>query len=118
MERELTIKGIIESSYETAKEKGWWKPEKSFGELIALIHSELSEALEEYRTGKKPTEVYYNELDLSKDPKPEGIPIELADVIIRIADLCGHYGVDLEDAIRQKLIYNQTRPHRHGGKKL
>lgn len=118
MKEELTIKEIVEATYETAKEKGWWTPEKSFGELIALIHSELSEALEEFRVGKNPTAIYYHEVDLSLDKKPEGIPIELADVVIRIADLCGCYGIDLEDAIRQKLIYNRTRPYRHGRKRL
>lgn len=49
--------------------------------------------------------------------KPEGIPIELADVIIRILDYCGYAGIDIEAAIRQKHEYNKSRPYRHGGKK-
>lgn len=48
--------------------------------------------------------------------KPVGFPIELADVIIRIADFCGLHGIDLEEAIRFKMTYNKTRSHRHGGK--
>jgi NTP pyrophosphatase (non-canonical NTP hydrolase) len=48
--------------------------------------------------------------------KPEGIPIELADVIIRICDTCGQYGIDLDRAIRLKMEYNKTRPYKHGKK--
>ena len=55
--------------------------------------------------------------DAGIDVKPEGIPIELADVIIRVLDLCGRYGIDIEAAIREKHAYNLTREHRHGGKK-
>jgi len=93
-----------------AKNKGWHDTERSFGELIALCHSELSEALEEYRNGKDPDAVYFRE------DKPEGIPIELADVIIRIFDMCGLYQIDIGGAIFQKMMYNSSRPHRHGGK--
>ena len=49
--------------------------------------------------------------------KPEGIPIELADVIIRVLDYCGYAGIDIDAAISQKHEYNRTRPYRHGGKK-
>ena len=48
--------------------------------------------------------------------KPEGIPIELADAIIRICDTCGQYGIDLDRAIRLKMEYNKTRPYKHGKK--
>lgn len=68
--------------------------------------------MEEYRNGRLPTEVY-----TGNGGKPEGIPIELADVIIRIFDYCGYAGIDIDAAITQKHEYNKTRPYRHGGKK-
>lgn len=120
------INELIEESHKIAKEKGWYDTERSFGELIALIHSELSEALEEYRKhGDKKghmTAIYYSgkgyisELPTEICKKPEGIPIELADVLIRIFDICGKHDIDLEKAIEIKMEFNKTRPHRHGGK--
>lgn len=112
----MTVKELIEESYKCAMDKGWWPPDESpnFPEKIALMHSELSEALEEYRNGHALQEVYY--VDKNGQQKPEGIPIELADVLIRIADLCGHYNIDIEAAIKAKQEYNRTRPVRHGGK--
>jgi NTP pyrophosphatase (non-canonical NTP hydrolase) len=109
----MNINQAVLDSYNNAYEHGWHDKERSVAELICLMHSELSEALEEHRNGKLPTEVYYNE---AKPDKPEGIPIELADCIIRIFDFCGKYGIDLEDAINEKMIYNKTRPYRHGNK--
>lgn len=101
-------------AHATAVEKGWW-PEgdsRSFGELVALCHSELSEALEEYRKGFSPRVIY------KVNGKPEGIPVELADLVIRVFDMCGFYGVDLEEAIEMKMQFNAMRPQRHGGKKI
>ena len=46
--------------------------------------------------------------------KPEGVSIELADAVIRIADLCGQMGIDLETAIILKMDYNKSRPFKHG----
>lgn len=113
-----------------AVEHGWWQEDRSFGEIIALCHSELSEALEEYRKGKKPNEIYCGECncqceylteDCSRDinkRKPEGIATELADCIISILDYCGKEGIDIEEAIKIKHEYNIHRPYRHGGKKI
>jgi NTP pyrophosphatase (non-canonical NTP hydrolase) len=115
--------------HQNAVEHGWWDEERSFGDIIALCHSELSEALEEYRNGTPPAyyygqdgilrqQVVKTDIENANGRKPEGIAIELADCIIRILDYCGKEGIDIEEAIRIKHEYNKTRPYRHGGKKM
>jgi hypothetical protein len=100
--------------HSNARNKGFWEAGACRGDIpekIALMHSELSEALEEYRKGCSPVTIYFN---TDKPGKPEGIPIELADAVIRIMDFCGAYGINLEGAIQMKHAYNTTRPHKHG----
>lgn len=104
----------MRQSHETAVSKGWWPEgvDRSLGEQLALWHSEISEALEEWRDGHDLTEIRYE-----KDTgKPVGFPIEVADLLIRVFDTCEKYGVDLETALMTKAAYNRTRPARHGGK--
>lgn len=109
----MSLQELIETSHKVAVSKGWWDNPRSFAEQVALFHSEISEALEEFRHNHDMTEIYYGE-----DGKPEGIPVELADLFIRVADTCGYYGIDLEVAIREKMTYNLNRPYRHGNKPL
>ena len=123
---------LSQEIHENAVSHGWWEEERGFPEVLALCHSELSEALEEYRDGKPPIYAITNcqacndeayTCDEIKDTfnciqaKPEGVAVELADCIIRILDYCGHADIDIETAIRAKMEYNKTRPYRHGGKK-
>ena len=108
MTNELTINELVEVAHYFAASKGFWDDEPNIGEKIALIHSELSEALEEMRAGHAPNETYFI------DGKPEGLPVELADVVIRVADLCGYYGIDLNAVVHRKLNYNRHRPTKHG----
>jgi len=122
--RESDISEMVKSVHQNAKEHGWWEEERLFGEIIALCHSELSEALEEHRNNRKPNEIYYRDSKNGATAtwksenfnKPEGVPIELADVIIRIFDYCGHANIDIKSAIVEKMQYNKGRPYKHGGK--
>lgn len=91
---------------------GWYCQSRSFGEEVALLHSEVSEMLEAYRDGDMVT--YLRE----GDDKPLGMPSEAADVLIRLLDLCQRHSVNLEEEYEIKMKYNRTRPMRHGGKAL
>ena len=111
----MTLDELVQQSYEIAKSKGWWDKERSFAALTLLMQSEISEALEDYRAKKGLNEVWYehihdhdNEDRIGPDGslgKPCGIASELADVIIRIADFCGHYGLTLKQSM---LLYPTT----------
>ena len=124
------LNALAKQIHDSAVAHGWWDNPPSFGEVCALIHSEVSEALEEYREGNKirpgtPTPmVYYSGggyvataiTECCK--KPEGITIELIDVIIRTLDYLAITGVDIDALMAQKMAYNKSRPYRHGGKAL
>lgn len=123
---------IAKEIHQNAVEHGWWDEPRTFGEIVALCHSELSEALEEYRAGRS---MVWNRCgtdgvcDINgcmedykickhRKGKPEGIAVEMADCIIRILDWAGKEGLDMDAIIREKMEYNKTRPYRHGGKVL
>lgn len=74
---------------------------------LMLVVTEVGEAIEAVIAD------LYDET-IKNDGKPEGLPSELADVVIRIAHICGHMKIDLTGAIRRKLEFNRTRPHKHG----
>lgn len=114
----VKVSALINDAHERAKRKGWWEPgpdgaAPNIPEKLALIHSEISEALEDYRAGRMET-TFSGDSDVRK---PEGFAVELADAVIRIADLCGYLGIDLENAIELKSRYNELRSYRHGGKR-
>lgn len=117
----MNIRELQTIAHANAVEKGWWDgyPRGENGALVltadqvlaklALVHSEVSEAAECVRDH----DLGFRRRD---DGKPEGLPVELADTVIRLLDLCGALGIDLEAALLAKHSYNLTRPRRHGGK--
>jgi len=114
-----TLNDLSEKIHDNARQKGFWDSPRNHGECIALMHSELSEALEELRAGNNPEEIYYRDHEGIKriwGEKPEGVPAELADCIIRILDFCGAHKIDIDNAMQIKMAYNATRPAMHGKK--
>ena len=109
----LSIETLVHESHETSVAHGWWEGgERNFGELIALVHTELSEALEAWRDNDPPYHLV--------DGKPEGWVAEMADVLIRVGDTVGGLYTDyppFDDILRAKMTFNKGRPHRHGGKR-
>lgn len=82
-------------------------------EKLALITSEVAEAMEVYRNCKSGS---LREYTIGENGKPEGFGSELADIVIRVFDLAEALGIDIADEIQMKMKFNATRPSRHGGK--
>ena len=123
-----SINELAKEIHENAVAHGWYEREPTLPEAIALIHSELSEALEEYRNGMpmiygccyidgavcEHSKICDREAEFLC--KPEGIAVELCDAVIRIFDTLAFYGVNIESVLEGKHEYNKSRPYKHGGK--
>jgi len=100
--------GLAKEVNDTAKAKGWWDGERNEAEIICLMHSELSEALEALRHGNPPSDhISYSLLEE-----------EMADVIIRIMDYAFAKKLLVPEALIAKLAFNRKREFKHGGKKF
>ena len=108
----MTLNELGKEINEWAIDQGFYDREFNFGEMLMLICSEASEALEAYRDGLGLHNIVYSGIY----NKPEGVPTELADIIIRTLDLMSHLGIDIDAVVREKIDYNNTRPLMNGGK--
>ena len=95
----MDLKALQHEAHAIAREKGWWDEPRTFGDLIALVYSELSEALEAYRlnpnsVGPSVGPIYWHNVGTKRPPY--GVAIELADVVIRVADMAEFYECPLE----------------------
>lgn len=101
----LTV--LAKDIHDENREKGFWEHDRPLTETTMLIVSELAEAVEEEREGRE--EMWYGD-----DGKPEGVDVELVDALIRLLDLLGSRGVDVDEVMRVKRAYNRSRPKKHG----
>lgn len=92
----------IHECHRRAEKKGFWDKKRNKGEAIALVITELCEALEAHRNNKKGM--------FQKDTFED----ELADTFIRLFDLCGDWAPKIEQQIVWKMNYNKNRPYKHG----
>ncbi len=116
----MEIKDLVKDAHRYAQKQGWWGMRDELlntvyetwsdslykysdavitNSLLMLVVSELAEATEALRCGNN-----------------ENLAEELADAVIRIADFCGGFGIDLESAIEKKMEANSKREYKHGGK--
>lgn len=137
----MSLNELRDRVHALAVSKGWYDGIESppgprtLGAWLCNIHGEISEALEDVRSGR--LEMRFRDIDsgeiltrgqrdeaIERDEespsqfKPIGLPSELADALIRILDTCGALGIDIDEAVRVKHAFNETRSHRHGGKAL
>ena len=100
----MTIREMQREAHDCAVAKGWHETQRNPLEMIALVHAELSEAVEAYRVGNMASGVKGN------------FGEELADAVIRIGDMAEAMDIDLQAEVDAKMTYNWGRPYRHGGK--
>jgi len=98
----MKISELIKKAHENSCNKGFHDKPMQLGTMLMLIVSELSEALEADRNCKHGLFVKDNFED------------EIADVFIRLGDLCGYLGIDIEKQIEWKMKFNESRERLHG----
>lgn len=125
--KSLDLAKFSEEVHQVAKDHGWWeKGHKSPLECMALMVSEIAEAMEEVRKPENRCYIYQLQEGTDfpivtpasdrwrADLKPEGEAVELADCILRILDYAEFHKLPLMEALQLKHEFNKTRPHKHG----
>lgn len=117
----MTLNKLASEIHQNNRDKGFYDKERNLSEILCLIHSEVSEALEAVRSYKSVCEGDMKELrangfdeGLFKSRVKGTFEDEIADIIIRTLDLAAYQGIDIQSHIEMKLRYNKTRPHKHG----
>ena len=127
------INELAKMAHENAKSKGFFDDERNIGEMLCLIHSEVSEALEADRKGNycKSLAFLPKKEDLGGNSVrtidqhwktsfemkvKDTFEDELADIMIRVMNLAEFKGIDLESHIKAKMRYNSLRERKHGKK--
>lgn len=113
-----SLRRMTEEVVEVNKEKGWYEDDRTFGEEIALLHTEVSEAYEAWRDYGFESVTLESHNDPYEPEKPVDVASELADILIRLLDTCARHDIDLAVEYERKMRYNRARPYRHGGKRL
>ena len=93
----MTLNEYSQEAHKNAVEKGFYQRDRDVPELLMLVITEIAEAVEEDR----------------KIDRDDNFWEEIADVFIRLFDLCGFYGVDIEPYIHDKMEKNKLRPPKH-----
>jgi hypothetical protein len=123
----LAVTTASEECYETAADHGFHDEERSYGEELCLIHSEVSECMEDMRVGNINSNLCPFLIDAPEHAQPTDpryvqtkpfskAELELADVVIRCMDMAVAHGWDLANAVATKMAYNRSREYKHGGK--
>jgi hypothetical protein len=95
----MMINALTQHCHGAARANNWWDKERNVGELLCLIHSEISEAMEGHRKDKMDEHI----------PEQLSITVELSDALIRIFDLAGGLNLNIGEAFAEKFCYNQIR---------
>lgn len=105
-----TLPEFQKRAWQIAEDHGFHAVSESPLEKLALITSEVGEAIEECRIPGAKLDFPY----IDERGKPIGLWSELADIVIRTLDMAQIVGIDLENAVAQKMDYNEMRPFLHG----
>jgi NTP pyrophosphatase (non-canonical NTP hydrolase) len=117
-----SLRDLLQDVHDNEIDKGWKPNDNTFGDSIALLHTEVSEAFDTYRD----IGFQYRDTENIKDGhislKPDDVASELVDVLVRLLSTWDQFmlprGFDLESEFKRKMKYNKSRSYRHGGKRI